>query len=140
MIKSIDFETKTLKFAAKPKKDKRAKAETRILPNNISTRVGQEFQKTSSAFIDYPTKGLQGDINSNFYEFLTMGIVPYLAGSAMFMAVFNCVRKFLAAKGHQISASKGYKMGLGVIFYGLFKTLSKNFVTTPVKIATGVDT
>ena len=44
----------------------------------MSTRLQQGFQKTSSAFIDYPIKGLKGDINSDFYEFLTMGIVPTL--------------------------------------------------------------
>ena len=40
-----------------------------------------------SAFIDYPIKGLRGDVNANFYEFLTMGIVPYILGSAVFMTV-----------------------------------------------------
>lgn len=114
--------------------------ESRILPNTAKTRAKQEFQKTSSAFLDYPVKGLKGDVNSNFYEFLTMGIVPYLAGSATFMLVFNIARKYLNLFQKESAAKIGNKMALGVVLYGLFKNISKNFVTKPVKMATGVDT
>ena len=139
MISVVNFSQENINFNAKPKKKEEAEKETRIVKNTPKTSLRRSVQRTSSAFIDYPVKGLQGDINSNFYEFLTMGIVPYLTGSAMFMAVFNCVNKFLEAKGRQISSIKGNKFALGVVFYGLFKTLSKNFVSTPVKLATGVD-
>lgn len=140
MIKAVNFAQQTTSFKAKPENDSKAPEETRILPNTAHTRVKQGFQKTSSAFLDYPVKGLQGDINSNFYEFLTMGIVPYLAGSAMFMLVFNVANKFLDAKSRKIASKIGNKMALGVVFYGILKSLSKNLVTKPVKAATGVDT
>ena len=140
MINSIKLAQENISFLSKSNKEKKTKNDTHIMKNTIKTRAGQDFQKTTSAFLDYPIKGLQGDINSNFYEFLTMGIVPYLTGSAMFMLVFNCVNKFLEAKGRQISPNKGYKMALGVVLYGVFKTLSKHLVTTPVKLMTGVDT
>ncbi len=141
MIKAVDFAQHSTNFqSAKNKKKNNADEETRILPNTISTRLNQGFQKTSSAFIDYPAKGLKGDINSNFYEFLTMGIVPYLAGSAMFMFVFNCVNKHLDAHSQKAASKYGKKMALGVVLYGLLKNLSKNLVTIPVKVATGVDT
>ena len=101
----------------------------------------QGTQKTMSAFIDYPVKGLKGDINSNFYEFLTMGIVPYLLGSAMFMLVFNALNlgKHLGAKDHKAASVMGKKMALGVVLYGVLKTASKNLVTLPIKAATGVE-
>ena len=140
MIKSVDFAQQNTEFSSKPKKEKKVKSGTFIKQNNVATRVGIDIQKATSAVIDYAPKGLIGDINSNFYEFLTMGIIPYIAGSAMFIGVFNCVRNFLSAKGRQISSNIGNKMALGVIFYGVFKTLSKHLVTTPVKLATGVDT
>lgn len=141
MIKAVDLAQNSSNFqAAKNNKKKQADEETRILPNTLSTRLNQGFQKTSSAFIDYPVKGLKGDINSNFYEFLTMGIIPYLAGSAMFMFVFNCVNKHLDAHSQKAASKYGKKMALGVVLYGLFKNLSKNLVTIPVKAATSVDT
>ena len=88
MIKAINLAKNSTSFHSEQPKNK-ASDETRILPNNIKTSLKQGTQKTMSAFIDYPVKGLKGDINSNFYEFLTMGIVPYIAGSAMFMTVFK---------------------------------------------------
>ena len=140
MIKAVSLAQQIPSFKSEQGKDTNAPEETRILPNTVTTRVQQGFQKTSSAFLDYPVKGLQGDINSNFYEFLTMGIVPYLAGSAMFMLVFNVANKFLDAKSRKIASHIGNKMALGVIFYGILKSISKSLVTKPVKAATGVDT
>lgn len=141
MIKAVNLAQYGTSFRSEqPDIEQTDKKETRILPNNLKTKINQGTQKTMSAFVDYPVKGLKGDINSNFYEFLTMGIVPYLAGSAMFMVVFNCVNKYLDARGQKIASAKGKKLALGVIFYGILKGLSKNLVTKPVKAATGVDT
>jgi len=114
--------------------------DNKILPNNLRTKIMRSFQKTTSAFTEYPAKGLTGDKKSTFYEFLTMGTVPYLLGSATFISIFNGVNKFLPAFGSKIAKSKGYKMALGVAFYGIAKSLSKSLVTTPVKMATGIDT
>ena len=113
MINSLNLVQHNTNFSSKKNKnDDKLKDETRILDNNVKTRVRQGTQKTMSAFIDYPIKGLKGDINSNFYEFLTMGIVPYLAGSAMFMIVFNALNlgKHLGAKDAKASAKMGQKM------------------------------
>lgn len=140
MIKAINKAPYNIVFSSKSKKEKEAEGETRILPNNMSTKIRQGFQKTSSAFLDYPAKGLTGDINSNFYEFLTMGIVPYIAGSGMFMVMFNCVNKHLLPADKKIASSIGKKFALGVILYGVFKNISKNLITKPIKMATGVDT
>ena len=118
------------------------KDETHIVPSNIPNRAEHATQKIMSGFIDYPIKGLKGDVNSNFYEFLTMGIIPYVAGSAMFMFVFNALNlgKHLGAKDARAASNMGKKMALAVVMYGALKNLSKNLVTYPVKSMTGVDT
>jgi hypothetical protein len=139
MVSKISsFEYKTNYLSGKKDNNSRSN-ETHILPNNLETRFHQGSQKVLSAFIDYPVKGLMGDKNSNFYEFLTMGIVPYVLGSAMFMLVFN-LTKHLDAHGKKSAANVGRKMALGVILYGVLKSFSKNFVSKPVKKFTGVDT
>lgn len=109
-----------------------------ILPNTLETRVRQKTDKTVNAFTEYPVKGLQGDVNSDFFEFLAMGIVPYLIGSGMFMLMFNLVRK-LGPKARKFAEAYGGKMALGVLFYGIGKTLANDLVTRPVALATGVD-
>jgi hypothetical protein len=109
--------------------------ESVILPNTLKTRVLQKYDKTLNALTEYPAKGLKGDVNSDFYEFLSMGIIPYLVGSGMFIAMFNLLNKHLTPK----ASLNGKKMGLGVFLYGIGKTLSNDLVTRPVAMATGVD-
>ena len=140
MLKPVAWSQNEISYKAKRAESKEQTDEkSRILPNNADTRLRQNTQKVSSAFIDYPVKGLKGDVNSNFYEFLTMGIIPYLAGSATLMFVFNAANKHLNLFPKEKASVYGKKMGLGVVLYGLFKSLSKNLVTKPVKHATGVD-
>ncbi|MCD7879014.1 MAG: hypothetical protein LUG16_03665 [Candidatus Gastranaerophilales bacterium] len=98
-----------------------------------------QTDKLKNAFTTYPKKGFEGSKNANFYEFLTMGTVPYLMGSATLIGVFNLASKFFDTPA-AVSASKvGKKMGIGVLFYGLFKTFSKKLVETPVNLKYGID-
>lgn len=141
MIKAVNLANSTV-FSSKKKKDDSIENETHLLPNNMKTKFNQGTQKVMSAFVDYTANGLRGDVNSNFYEFLTMGIIPYLAGSAMFMLVFNTLNlgKHLGAKDAKAAKKLGGKMALGVVLYGVLKNISKSLVTTPVRLATGIDT
>ncbi len=140
MIKSVSLADKNVTFGAQAETEKnKVEMESRILPNTLKTRLQQKYQKTSNAFLQYPIKGLKGDVNSDFYEFLSMGIIPYLIGSGMFMGLFNLVNKHLMPKSHVCAGINGKKMALGVVLYGLLKTLSADLVTRPVYWGTGVD-
>ena len=68
-----------------------------------------------------------------------MGMVPYLTGSAMLISVFNLASKFFATSDAVKSSKLGKKMGLGVVLYGIGKTLSKKLIETPVNIKYGID-
>ena len=105
----------------------------------ISTKIKIGADRLTNALTTYPAKGFKGSINSNFYEFLTMGTVPYLVGSATLMAVFNLAGKFFDPKSKVASSKIGKKMALGVLFYGIAKSLSKKLIETPVKMRYGVD-
>ena len=137
MIKPVRLENSSINFAAKSE-DKNLDKDSRILPNNLQTRMYQKYHKTTNAFLEYPVKGLRGDVNSDFYEFLSMGIIPYLAGSAMFMVMFNLL-KDLKPNSKILAGINGKKMALGVVLYGLMKTISNDFVTRPVAWGTGID-
>ena len=110
-----------------------------LLKNNLATRTDIAIDKLTNAFTVYPAKGLKGSRNANFYEFLTMGNVPYLIGSLMLMNVFigpvNSYSNFDQMKAKPL----GKKLALGVIFYGLAKSISKSFISTPVHLMTGID-
>ncbi|MBP3925554.1 hypothetical protein J6E39_10000 [bacterium] len=110
-----------------------------LLKNNLLTRTRIGIDKLSNAFTLYPAKGLKGSENSNFYEFLTMGTVPYLVGSGMLMGVFNFANKHYESFSKSRASKLGNKFALGVLFYGLAKSISRSFVSKPVKALTGVD-
>lgn len=111
-----------------------------LLKNNFVTRTRIGFDKFTNALTIYPAKGLTGNKNSNFYEFLTMGTIPYLAGSAMLMGTFNLANKYFSHFDKAKADTVGKKLALGVVFFGLAKNISKSFINLPVKHLTGVDT
>ena len=105
----------------------------------ITTAAKIQTNKLVNAFTKYPKKGLEGSKNANFYEFLTMGTVPYLIGSGMLMAVFNLASRFFDTPAAVNASKLGKKMGLGVLFYGVGKTLSKKLIETPLNMKYGID-
>ena len=130
----------------KKEKDKKSKCENHDMlmydekrKHPITTNVKIQADKFVNAFTKYPKKGLEGSKNSNFYEFLTMGMVPYLTGSAMMIAVFNLASKFFDTPAAVNASKLGKKMGLGVVMYGVGKTLSKKLIETPVNLKYGID-
>lgn len=137
-----NFSDKKISFSAKNGDEKSVSYDKdTLLENNFSTRARIGLDKLTKAFTVYPARGLKGSKNSNFYEFLTMGTVPYLIGSGMLMSIFNSAAKYYDHTGKYNATIKlGNKMALGVLFYGLFKSISKSFVDVPVKMATGIDT
>lgn len=111
-----------------------------LLKNNFATRTRIGIDKLTNAATLYPAKGLKGSKNANFYEFLTMGTVPYLIGSGMLMGVFNSANKYFAPFAKTKASELGKKMALGVLFYGIAKNVSKSFISKPIKMMTGIDT
>lgn len=111
-----------------------------LLKNNFVTRTRIGYDKFTNALTIYPTKGITGNKNSNFYEFLTMGMIPYMTGSAMMMGTFNLANKYYSHFDKSKAGVVGKKLALGVLFYGAAKNLAPNLITRPVKLLTGVDT
>ena len=68
-----------------------------------------------------------------------MGMVPYLIGSGMMIAIFNAATKYFKPSEQRFANQVGRKMALGVIFYAALKTLSKKFIELPIYLKTGVD-
>lgn len=137
-----NFSDKKISFSAKKGEEKNISYDKdTLLENNFSTRTRIGLDKLTKAFTVYPAKGLKGSKNSNFYEFLTMGNVPYLIGSATLMSIFNSAAKHYNHTGKYNATIKlGNKIALGVLLYGIFKSVSKSFINVPVRAITGIDT
>lgn len=114
------------------------KDEATLQPNTLGNKLRTSYQKTTSAFTEYPAKGLKGSKKSTFYEFLSMGTVATVLGSLTFMGLFAGKNKkfdLFSAKG-----AGPKRLALGVLFFAAAKGLSKYLISTPVKMATGIDT
>lgn len=94
------------------------------MKNNPATRTLIAIDKLTNAATLYPAKGLKGNKNANFYEFLTMGTVPYLIGSGMLMGVFNAANKYFAPFAKTKASALGKKNGSGCI---VLRTRQKYF-------------
>ena len=129
-----------LNFKANDSKENNLPKGDTLLKNNLATRTRIAMDKFAKAFTVYPARGLKGSINSDFYEFLTMGTVPYVIGSLTLMSVFNSAAKHFEPFAKSRAYKLGNKMALGVVFYAIAKNLSKSFVNLPVKWFTGIDT
>ena len=112
-----------------------------IIKNNFKNRLKIGMDKFANAITVHPAKGLRGDKNSTFYEFLNMGSVPYVVGSALLMAPALLSKAFAKTdKNGGLRAAKVLgPMALGVLLFGLLKEASKDFIRKPVKWSTGVD-
>ncbi len=140
MILPVSSVNKNINFSADKSENKALEYNhDTVLKNNPVNKAKIGLDKFVNAFTVYPAKGFKGSKNANFYEFLTMGTVPYLIGSGMMMAVFNSASKHYAPFDRVMARSIGNKLSLGVLFYGIMKNLSKSFVSQPVKMLTGVD-
>ena len=109
-----------------------------LVGENAKSSVLITAEKLKNAFTTYPAKGLAGSKNANFYEFLTMGMVPYLTGSVAMIGVFNWASKAFNAPAMQSASQLGKKMGIGVLFYGLGKSLSKKLIEVPLELKYGI--
>lgn len=110
-----------------------------LLKGTLVNKSKANLHKVGQAFTTYPVKGLKGDQNASFYEFLAMGTIPFIVGSIMMYSIFNSATKHFSPESQKAASKIGKKLGLGVVFYVLAKELGKKLVTGPVKMTTGID-
>lgn len=143
MVESVSsinpYQNNTRYKISQAKLDEIKRSHDHIVPNTPVSRLSMFGDKFFNAFTVYPAKGLTGSKNSNFYEFLTMGMVPYTVGSLTLMGLFNGVNKYFKPSARKAASNLGTKMALGVLFYGIAKEASKTLISAPVKAFTGID-
>lgn len=121
------------------KKQKQHESSDVLLSYNPIASLGRATENVINAFTIYPAKGITGNRNSDFYEFLTMGMVPYTIGSLMLISVFNSASKHFSTFSKSKASKIGKKIAFGVLFYGLFKEISKTFISMPLFLKTGIN-
>jgi len=95
--------------------------------------------KLTNDIVTYFPKGFKGSKNSDFYEFLSLGMVPYLIGSAMLIALNKGCNKLFKFTDKIAADKNGNKMAAGVVLYGFGKLLHQKLAHSAIHASTGVN-
>ena len=137
---SVENLPKTGYYVSKEdKKEKFYQNESHIHKQNLLSGVKAGAHKLTNDIFTYFPKGFQGSKNSDFYEFLSLGMVPYLIGSAMMIALYKSANGFFNSIDKAAANSVANKMAAGVVLYGVGKWASKKLAHTLIHASTGVN-
>lgn len=114
-------------------------SDDKIIKKTPLTGARVMADKITKDVFSYAPKGMTGSVNSNFYEFLSLGTVPYIIGSTMLIALFNGVNKKFNTQDAAAAGTKGMRMAAGVVLYGVGKWLGGKLINTGVNAYTGID-
>ena len=114
------------------------KLKSKILPNDPITKLKVELKKAAK-LPEYAYRGLKGDPNANFYEFLSLGKIPYFIGGPLLAAVFafGITKNNPQARASAVTRTKQIAVGVGLYYLGA--ELAKKVIDIPVKFFRGVD-
>jgi len=87
----------------------------------------------------YAPKGMQGSKNSNFYEYIALGTIPYVLGSAGLIATSNLASRFFNPNDARASKLMGKNTAMGVLLFAGMKWLGNKVINKGASFITGVD-
>lgn len=121
------------------KKEKFYKNESHIHKQGPLSGVKAGAHKLSNDFLTYFPKGFAGSKNSDFYEFLSLGMVPYVVGSATLIALYTAANGAFNMKDAAAGSKIGKSMAAGVVLYGIGKWCSQKLAHMGIHAMTGVN-
>ena len=121
------------------KKEKYYKNESHIHEQTLLTGLKADAHQLYNDVFTYFPKGFQGSKNSDFYEYLSLGMVPYAIGSVMMYSLYKAANGFFKIADKTAADSAANIAGAGVILYGLGKLASRKLSRTLINASTGVN-
>lgn len=114
------------------------KLKSRMLANDPLTKLKVQIKKAAK-LPEYAYRGLKGDPNANFYEYLSLGKIPYFIGGPVLAAVFAFGATRFGTQEKVSAVIRAKQIAVGVGLYYLGAELAKKVIDIPVKIFRGVD-
>lgn len=121
------------------KKEKFYKNESHIPKQNLLTGVKAGAHKLQNDIFTYFPKGFAGSKNSDFYEYLSLGMVPYLIGSAMLVTTYGIANKAFNAKDAKFANAGLKQAAAGVILYAAGKWAYQKLARAAINASTGIN-
>ena len=114
------------------------KNESHIYKQGPLAGANANAHKFINDFITYFPKGFQGSKNSDFYEFLSLGMVPYVLGSIAMVTLYGICNKQLRIADKEFSMANIKNVGAGVVLYAVGKALAPKISHTMIHATTGI--
>ena len=114
-------------------------SEDHIIKKRPTTGARVVADKFVNDVFSYAPKGMTGSKNSNFYEFLSLGLVPNLVGSVMLVLLTNALNNKFGGRDSMFANMNGRKMAAGVALFAAGKWLGNKIINKGVKAATDID-
>ena len=113
--------------------------EDHIIKKRPTTGARIMADKFVNDVFSYTQKGMRGSKNSNFYEFLSLGLIPNITGSIMLVLISNALNGKFGGSDSLFAGLNGRKFGCGVALYALGKWIGNKIINKGVQAKTGVD-
>ena len=113
--------------------------EDHIIEKHPTTGIRITADKLVKDIFSYTGKGMTGSKNSNFYEFLSLGLVPNLTGSVMLILLTNALNNKYGGRDSMFANMNGRKMAAGVVMYAIGKWIGNKLINKGVEATTGID-
>lgn len=113
--------------------------ETHLIKNTPLTGVKSGIHKFTNDIFTYFPKGLSGSKNSDFYEYLSLGMFPYVVGSATLIAAYSIANLFYRGADKAAASKVAKRMGAGAVLYALGKWAHQKLAHTLINKSTDVN-
>ncbi len=140
MINFAKFQTFSGKKEQKPMKNSTefSNPQDAIYRSSAKNRAKAKAYNASQ-IPNYVERGMKGDPDANFHEFMTMSKVPYFIGGPGLVATILAGTNLFDIKANNAAKFNGKGMALGCLCYYLMTAAAKACIDTPVKMFRGID-
>ena len=121
------------------KKERFYENEAHIHKQGLFSGFKSTVHRLENDIFTYFPKGFAGSKNSDFYEYLSLGMVPYLIGSGVMYGLYKCANNAFKITDKSMADAVANKMGAGILLYGLGKMYSRKLSRSLIYASTGVN-
>lgn len=127
-------------FSSKPMRvEKHNKEESHLIKQTPLTVLRTDLHHLNSDIFTYFPKAFAGSKNSDFHEFLSLGMVPYLVGTATMIACYGFGKGKANANSAKFIGQAMTSTAAGAVLYGLCKRFSKRITRALINASTNVN-
>ncbi len=140
-VNSVNLESiprNTYLVSKDERKEKFYKTESHIHKQGPLTGLKAGVHKFTNDIFTYFPKGFQGSKNSDFYEFLSLGIVPYIVGSIAMVALYGLCNKQLQLADKPFALANMKNVGMGTALYALGRWITPKISHTVLHATTSI--